>query len=201
MFGHIRRAIFRQSDSDTWRTRWQSIVPPECRDVPITVNEKTVVAFVQINHYVMMLQDGLLMEESFFDVCDHFMLAGYHIIWLMRCTQDLENRYLKLARVHDHGKTFLWNWKKPTTNFGRWLSDNRQVSIILQFLQVPDGPLSESGAKVLQRVQWAESADSEKMIPSRTRFATVADPGTPKELAALLNEGYRPRASDRPANE
>ena len=34
------------------------LVPPECRDVPGTVGGKTEVAFVQENHFAMMLQDG-----------------------------------------------------------------------------------------------------------------------------------------------
>lgn len=85
-----------QSSASAWREQWRAIVPPECRDVPVTVGDKTVTAYVQINHFVMMLQDGLLMEEHFFDVCSHFQRAGYHVIWLMRCTQDIENGYLKL---------------------------------------------------------------------------------------------------------
>lgn len=85
-----------QSSASAWREQWRAIVPPECRNVPVTVGDKTVTAYVQINHFVMMLQDGLLMEEHFFDVCSHFQRAGYHVIWLMRCTQDIENGYLKL---------------------------------------------------------------------------------------------------------
>ena len=80
-----------QSSASAWREQWRAIVPPECRNVPVTVGDKTVTAYMQINHFVMMLQDGLLMEEHFFDVCSHFQRAGYHVIWLMRCTQDIEN--------------------------------------------------------------------------------------------------------------
>lgn len=87
-----------QSSASAWREQWRAIVPPECRNVPVTVGNKTVTAYVQINHFVMMLQDGLLMEEHFFDVCSHFQRAGYHVIWLMRCTQDIENGYLKLKK-------------------------------------------------------------------------------------------------------
>lgn len=87
-----------QSSASAWREQWRAIVPPECRDVPVTVDGRTVTAYVQINHFVMMLQDGLLMEEHFFDVCSHFQRAGYHVIWLMRCTQDIENGYLKLKK-------------------------------------------------------------------------------------------------------
>ena len=57
-----------QSSASAWREQWRAIVPPECRNVPVTVDDKTVTAYVQINHFVMMLQDGLLMEEHFFDV-------------------------------------------------------------------------------------------------------------------------------------
>ena len=89
----------------------RAIVPPECRNVPVTVGDKTVTAYVQINHFVMMLQDGLLMEEHFFDVCSHFQRAGYHVIWLMRCTQDIENGYLKLKK--QRGDKCLWKWRKP----------------------------------------------------------------------------------------
>lgn len=126
-----------QSSASAWREQWRAIVPPECRNVPVTVGDKTVTAYVQINHFVMMLQDGLLMEEHFFDVCSHFQRAGYHVIWLMRCTQDIENGYLKLKK--QRGDKCLWKWRKPTTNFGRWTSDNRCVTILLQYKPAPDG--------------------------------------------------------------
>ena len=131
-----------QSSASAWREQWRAIVPPECRNVPVTVGDKTVTAYVQINHFVMMLQDGLLMEEHFFDVCSHFQRAGYHVIWLMRCTQDIENGYLKLKK--QRGDKCLWKWRKPTTNFGRWTSDNRCVTILLQYKpgQRADGPLA-----------------------------------------------------------
>ena len=125
-----------QSSASAWREQWRAIVPPECRNVPVTVGDKTVTAYVRINHFVMMLQDGLLMEEHFFDVCSHFQCAGYHVIWLMRCTQDIENGYLKLKK--QRGDKCLWKWRKPTTNFGRWTSDNRCVTILLQYKPAPD---------------------------------------------------------------
>ena len=132
MFGRRKeRAVIAQSSPEEWRRQWQSLVPPECRDVPVTVGEKTEVAFVQENHFAMMLQDGLLMEPSFFDVCEHFQRAGYHVIWLMRCTQDIENGYLRRRKALRDGG-FLWDWRSPTTNFGRWTSDNRYVTILLQ---------------------------------------------------------------------
>ena len=80
LFDLFRRGELRQCMPEEWKTQWQSLFPPENRDVPITCDGETVVAFVQINHYVMMLQDGLLMEASFFDVCEFFQRAGYHVI-------------------------------------------------------------------------------------------------------------------------
>ena len=140
-----------QSSASAWREQWRAIVPPECRNVPITVEGRTVTAYVQINHFAMMLQDGLLMEEHFFDVCSHFQRAGYHVVWLMRCTQDIENGYLKLKK--QRGDKCLWKWRKPTTNFGRWTSDNRCVTILLQYKSAPDGPLENCTDEILQRVQ------------------------------------------------
>lgn len=177
-----------QSSTEEWRAQWQALVPPECRNVPITVNGETILAYVQINHFVMMLQDGLLMESSFFDVCQHFQRAGYHVIWLMRCTQDIANGYLKLRK--SSGDECLWKWRKPTTNFGRWTSDNRYVTILLQNQNAPDGALAHCAAPILQRVQWAESNDNSRMIPGRTEFSTVAAPGTPEELCNWLHGGF-----------
>ena len=155
---------------------------------PVTVDGRTVTAYEQINHFEMMLQDGLLMEEHFFDVCSLFQRAGYHVIWLMRCTQDIENGYLKLKK--QRGDKCLWKWRKPTTNFGRWTSDNRCVTILLQYKPAPDGPLEHCTEHILQRVQWAESSDNAQMVPSRTEFATVGVPGTPAELANWLRGGF-----------
>ena len=78
-----------QSSASAWREQWRAIVPPECRNVPVTVGDKTVTAYVQINHFVMMLQDGLLMEEHFFDVCSHFQRAGLY--WRRMVTQRLSD--------------------------------------------------------------------------------------------------------------
>ena len=175
-----------QSSASAWREQWRAIVPPECRNVPVTVGDKTVTAYVQINHFVMMLQDGLLMEEHFFDVCSHFQRAGYHVIWLMRCTQDIENGYLKLKK--QRGDKCLWKWRKPTTNFGRWTSDNYNVSILIQHRQVPPEitNLKTCKTRVLQRVTWAESDDNTQMIPGRTEFLTVGKPAAPEELLHWL---------------
>ena len=70
---------------------------------------------------------------------DVYKRQGYHVVWLMRCTQDIENGYLKLKK--QRGDKCLWKWRKPTTNFGRWTSDNRCVTILLQYKSAPDGTL------------------------------------------------------------
>ena len=188
LFWKKKKAPFVQSTTSAWKEQWREIVPPECRNVPVTEGGKTVTAYVQINHFVMMLQDGLLMKEDFFDVCSHFQRAGYHVIWLMRCTQDIENGYLKIKKQKDN--KCLWKWRKPTTNFGRWTSDNRYVTILLQYRPAPEGALESCHEDILQRVQWAESSDNSEMIPSRTEFATIGVPGTPAELANWLRGGF-----------
>ena len=177
-------------DQQHWRERWQSLVPEENRSVPVTVDGQTRIAYIQINQFVVMLQDGLLMKAHFFDVCEFFQKAGYHVIWLMRCVQDVEGGYLKLVRMEDGGARCRWKWRKPTTNFGRWTSDNRYVTILLQYKPAPDGPLEHCTEHILQRVQWAESSDNAQMVPSRTEFATVGVPGTPAELANWLRGGF-----------
>ena len=169
---------------EEWKTMWQSLVPEDCRDVPVTVDGRTEIAFVLVNHNVMMLQDGLLMEASFFDVCEHFQKAGYRVIWLMRCVQDVKNGYLKQGKTA--GGRMQWVWKSPTTNFGRWTSDNRDASIVLQYRQLPEGGLLDCKENILQRVAWAESDREEEMIPGRTVFYTVDLPGTPQELLRWL---------------
>ena len=188
LFGRRKKAPFTQSPTGEWKKQWQALVPPECRDVPVTVDGRSIVAYVQINHFVMMLQDGLLMESAFFDVCAHFQRAGYHVIWLVRCTQDIANGYLKLKKTS--GNECLWKWRKPTTNFGRWTSDNRYVTILLQYKDAPEGSLAHCTDRILQRVQWAESNDNSKMIPGRTEFATVGAPCTPAELSNWLHGGF-----------
>lgn len=180
-----RKAPLVQYDAETWKRRWQSLVPPECRDVPITLGDETVIAFVQVNQFVMMLQDGLLMEASFFDVCSFFQRAGYHVIWLMRCIQDVYNGYLKRKPLPNGG--FRWSWNSPTTNFGRWTSDNFNATILLQTEQLPEGAPNQCDARILQRVTWAESDDPTRMIPRRTKFLTVDSPGSPTELLKWLN--------------
>ena len=80
LFWKKKKAPLVQSTTSAWKEQWRAIVPPECRNVPITEGGRTVTAYVQINHFVMMLQDGLLMDEAFFDVCAHFQRAGYHVI-------------------------------------------------------------------------------------------------------------------------
>lgn len=188
LFWPKKRTPIVQSSTAEWRAQWQQLVPPECRNVPVTVDGKSIVAYVQINHFVMMLQDGLLMEESFFDVCSHFQRAGYHVVWLMRCTQDIANGYLRCKKIR--GNERLWKWRKPTTNFGRWTSDNRYVTILLQHENVPSGPLEGCEAPILQRVKWAESNDNSRMVPGRTEFSTVGAPGSPAALAEWLRGGF-----------
>lgn len=178
-----KKTELQQTDFETWKRQWQSLVPPENRDVPITMDGETVIAFVQLNQFVMMLQDGLLMEASFFDVCSFFQRAGYHVIWLMRCTQDIHNGYLKPCG----GARRKWLWKSPTTNFGRWTSDNFGASILLQHEPLPDGDIRSCSTPVLQRVTWAESDDPTRMIPGRTRFLTVDLPASPQELLQWLS--------------
>ena len=80
-----------------------------------------------------------------------------------------------------------WLWKRPTTNFGRWSSDQKHASIILQIDELPDeGPVG-CDKKILQRVVWAESDDPESMVPKRTTFTTVNVPDTAPELARWLS--------------
>lgn len=185
LFDLFRKAELHQCSPEEWRRQWQSLVPPENRNVPITYEGRTELAFIQMNHYVMMLQDGLLMESSFFDVCELFQKAGYHVIWLMRCTQDIHNGYLKLVE-NDNGRRCRWLWKSPTTNFGRWTSDNFNATILLQWRQIPETGLENCTERMLQRVTWAESDKPEQMIPGRTRFSTLGIPATPVELLRWL---------------
>ena len=180
-----RNKPFVQSSHDAWHDQWQSAFPPECRDVPVTFDGVTYVAYVLVGHTAMMLQDGLLMQATFFDVCEHFQRAGFHVVWLMRCTQDIHNGYLKRKAGRD-GRTD-WLWKRPTTNFGRWSSDQKHASIILQIEELPDGNPKDCDRKLLERVVWAESDDPESMVPKRTTFVTVNVPDTPPELIRWLN--------------
>ena len=180
-----RKKQSRQTSPDEWREQWQSAFPPECRNVPITYDGVTYIAYVLVGHTVMMLQDGLLMEALFFDVCEHFQRAGYHVVWLMRCTQDIRNGYLR--QKSPVGERMNWLWKRPTTNFGRWSSDQQHASIILQIKELPEGNPKDCTDKILQRVVWAESDDPESMVPKRTTFVTTYVPDTPPELIRWLN--------------
>ncbi len=182
-----KKKPYTQTSSEQWRAQWQSLFPPECRNVPVTFGDTTYEAFVLVGHNAMMLQDGLLMEASFFDVCELFLKAGDHVIWLMRCTQDIHNGYLKRRRSEDGGKRMQWLWKSPTTNFGRWSSDQQHASILLQIEELPEEGPADCEKKVLQRVVWAESDDPEEMVPKRTTFSTVNIPDTPPELVRWLN--------------
>ncbi len=187
LFGFRRKASrLVQEDSELWRQRWQSLVPPDCRDVDISADGRTFPAFVCMNQFVMMLQDGLLMEESFFEVCDVFQDAGYHVVWLMRCTQDIANGYLRPAR-RSGSNGGRWIWSSPTTNFGRWISDNFGVTILLQTKPLPQaGALADCDEHILERVTWAVSDDATKMVPGRTEFLTTDCPGSPQEILYWL---------------
>jgi len=186
MFSFLRKKKdpYVQSDTQTWQDQWRSLVPAGCRNVPVVVNGVSVEAYVLVNHFVMMLQDGLLMEASFFDVCEHFQRAGYHVIWLMRCTQDVYNGYLK--RAGERNGSTRWLWRSPTTNFGRWISDNREATILIQHTELPAGDIRACDAPVLGRVTWATSDDDTKMVPGRTEFQTVALPASPRQLLRWL---------------
>ena len=107
----------------------------------------------------------------------------------MRCVQDVEGGYLKLVKAEDGGARCRWKWRKPTTNFGRWTSDNYGVTILIQYRQVPpeQTDLRTCGTRVLQRVIWAESDDNTQMIPGRTEFLTAGKPATPEELLRWLS--------------
>lgn len=187
VFWHKKKQHAQPQNHDAWLAHWQSLVPPENRNVPVTVDGETIIAFIQYRQFVVMLQDGLLMERAFFDVCEFFQRAGYHVVWLMRCVQDVENGYLKLVR--QDGARCRWKWRKPTTNFGRWTSDNCMVSILIQHRQVPPeyADLRSCEAEVLQRVTWAESDDEAQMVPGRTEFLTVGKPATPQQLFRWLD--------------
>jgi hypothetical protein len=182
-----KRKPFVQSSPEDWKRRWQSLVPEDCRDVPIGCGEQTITASILHNQYAVILQDGLLMEQSFFTICKCLQNSGHYVVWLMRCTQDVANGYLKLVRKQDAEGRCAWKWKSPTTNFGRWISDNFRVTILLQCEQLPDGPLADSQAPVLQRVIWAESDDATRMIPGKTHFLTVGNPASPRDFLAWLN--------------
>ena len=187
MFSFLQRKKepFVQSGHEQWKDDWRNLVPEACRNVPVTVYGVSVEAYVLMNHFAMMLQDGLLMEASFFDVCEHFQKAGYHVIWLMRCTQDLHNGYLK--RAGEKNGSTRWLWKKPTTNFGRWISDNRQATILIQHTELPEGDIRTCRAPILARVTWATSDDNTKMVSGRTEFQTVPLPASPEELLRWLS--------------
>lgn len=178
----------RADDKAHWRARWLSLVPEENRCVRVQVGSASRIAYIQINQFVVMLQDGLLMKRQFFDACEFFQKAGYHVVWLMRCVQDVDEGYLKLVKEEAGGMRCRWKWRKPTTNFGRWTSDNYGVTILIQHRQVPpeDTDLRVSHARVLQRVTWAESDDNTQMVPGRTEFFTTGKPATPEELLHWL---------------
>lgn len=44
-FGKRKSAPLVQSSTEDWRKQWQDLVPPECRNVPVTVDGKTMTAY------------------------------------------------------------------------------------------------------------------------------------------------------------
>ncbi len=174
------------ASKEDWQERWRSLVPPECRNVPIEYEGETYEAYICIHHFVVMLQGGLLMEETFFPVTEHFQRAGYHVVWLMRASEDIRNGYL-VRKGKDHGDRRKWVWKKPTTNFGRWMTDQQKTTILIQYRELPDGDIRECGEHALARVAWAESDDPTKMVPGRTVFWTEDLPASPKDLLRWLS--------------
>lgn len=172
---------------EDWQERWRTLVPPECRNVPIEYEGECYDAYVCINHFVVMLQGGLLMEETFFPVTEHFQKAGYHVVWLMRASQDIRNGYLARKGKDRASERTKWIWKKPTTNFGRWMTDQQKTTILIQHTELGDGDIRECGDRVLARVVWAESDDPTQMVPGRTVFWTEDLPASPKDLLRWLN--------------
>lgn len=175
-----------QTSTECWQDQWRSLVPPECRNVPIENEGESIIAYICIHHFAVMLQDGLLMEGTFFPVCEHFQRAGYHVVWLMRATQDIRNGYLK-KKGEDRNDRRKWNWTRPTTNFGRWMSDQQKTTILIQHTELPDGDIKECGEKILARVVWADSDDPALMVPGHTDFWTEDLPASPKDLLRWLN--------------
>ena len=72
-------------------------------------------------------------------------------------------------------------------NFGRWISDNREASILIQHTELPAGDIRDCDMPVLGRVTWATSDDDTKMVPGRTEFQTLHLPATPQQLLRWLN--------------
>lgn len=64
LFDMLRREKLQQCTKEEWKAQWKSLFPPGNRDVPITYEGETRVAFVQINHYVMMLQRVIWSESD-----------------------------------------------------------------------------------------------------------------------------------------
>ena len=54
--------------------------------------------------------------------------------------------------------------QSPTTNFGRWMSDQRRATILLQYREVEEEDPLTCEENILQRVVWAESDDDAEMV-------------------------------------
>lgn len=172
---------------EEWQQMWRSLVPPECRNVPVEYDGQIHEAYICVNHFVVMLQGRLLMQETFFPVTEHFQRAGYHVVWLMRASQDILNGYLVKKGKDRASERRKWLWKKPTTNFGRWMTDQQKTTILIQHTELTEGDIGESDEKVLARVVWAESDDPSQMVPGRTVFWTEDLPASPKDLLRWLS--------------
>ena len=51
-----------------------------------------------------------------------------------------------------------------THHFGRWISDNREATILIQHEELPDGDIRTSDASILGRVSRTTSDDDTKMV-------------------------------------
>ncbi|MFR7832611.1 MAG: hypothetical protein ACLU3F_15600 [Blautia wexlerae] len=133
-------------------------MPEENRNVPVTVEGQTRIAYIQINQFVVMLQDGLLMKAHFFDVCEFFQKAAIprrlaHALCAGRGGRLSEAR----GRWRMAGPAAAGNGASRRRTSARWTSDNYGVTILIQHRQVPPEvtDLGTCRLRVLQRVTWA----------------------------------------------
>ena len=111
-----KKQPFTQSMHEVWRSQWQELFPPECRNVPVTVDGVTHIAYVLVGHNAMMLQDGLLMQATFFDVCELFQKAGYHVMQavgrLVRqgTSGNLEHLYFRCTGYENASRRRRWTF-------------------------------------------------------------------------------------------
>ena len=61
LFDAIRRRRQEKADSQqAWLARWQSLVPEQCRNVPVTVDGRTMIAYIQCNVVFLHVEKGTL---------------------------------------------------------------------------------------------------------------------------------------------